>query len=371
MLADLHNPTRYRRQISEATGACLHHMRIFAGDPRPLDVALHGAPCRTVVAVGDRRRTTRPEVWHMAVFDCRFLERGWCAAYVVNGVLNLSSILDDFNNDAPLGWRTILLGGYPQSGLLPARPGQVFVLAYTAQEGGGVTANSEDGAAAPSTAVSNAVQPPADTEHGAGTGDLETGSMLQHMVVDGAEASTEHRLPFFVLMPEYVPEVVVAQTSLPVTIERACALVDAERDAHNQHRFPRLLPPQLQPPLDTPCLLAVPDWPFPGVPILIVSFVLPFRLFTVVVPPIIFVGDILHLAKIVTQDVSVFVGDLPWASPLSDQLHVQAGTLFTVFPAGAPVVPPLPLSVMLASMEGWRSTPTTLGRFEPGVWVVY
>ncbi|CAE7269223.1 R1 [Symbiodinium microadriaticum] len=330
MLADLHNPARYRRQISEVTGACLHRMRIFAGDPRPLDVALHGVPCHTVVAVGERRRTTRPEVWHMAIFDCRFLERGWCAAYVVNGVLNLGSILDDFNNDAPLGWRTILLGDYPQSGLLPARPGQVFVLAYTAQEGGGATVTGEDGAAAPTSAASNEVQPLSDT----GIGDPEAGPTLQHLTADDAEVPIAHRLPFFVLMPEYVPEVVVVQTSLPVTTEQACALVDAERDAHNQHRFPRLLSPQLQPALDTPCLLAVPDWTFTGVPILIVSFVLPFRLFTVVVPPIIFVGDVLHLAKIETHDVSVFVGDLPWASPLSDRLHVQAGTLFTVFPEG-------------------------------------
>ena len=365
MLADLHNPARYRRQISEVTGACLHRMRIFAGDPRPLDVALHGVPCHTVVAVGERRRTTRPEVWHMAIFDCRFLERGWCAAYVVNGVLNLGSILDDFNNDAPLGWRTILLGDYPQSGLLPARPGQVFVLAYTAQEGGGATVTGEDGAAAPTSAASNEVQPLSDT----GIGDPEAGPTLQHLTADDAEVPIAHRLPFFVLMPEYVPEVVVVQTSLPVTTEQACALVDAERDAHNQHRFPRLLSPQLQPALDTPCLLAVPDWTFTGVPILIVSFVLPFRLFTVVVPPIIFVGDVLHLAKIETHDVSVFVGDLPWASPLSDRLHVQAGTLFTVFPEGAPVVPPLPLSTMLASIEGWRSTPLALGPFEPGVWL--
>ncbi|CAE7942908.1 unnamed protein product, partial [Symbiodinium necroappetens] len=369
MLADLHNPTRYRRQISEATGANLHRMRIFASDPRPLDVALQGVPCRTVVAVGDRRRTTVPEVWHMAVFDCRLLERGWCAAYVVNGVLNVGSILDDFDADAPLGWRTVLLGGHPQSGLLPARPGQVFVLAYTVREGGEPAAHSDDVAAASSAAASSPAQRQADPDQSESTGDPEAAPLLQPTVAGGAVVSTEHRLPFLVLMPEYVPEVVVVQTSLPVTIEAACALVDEARDAHNQHRFPRLLPLQLQPPLDTPCLLAVPDWHFPGVPILIVSFVLPFRLFTVVVPSVIRVEDILHLARIETHDVMVFVRDLPWASPLSDRLQVQAGALFTVFPAGAPVVPPLPLSVMLASSEGWRSAPIALGPFEPGVWL--
>ncbi|CAE7233843.1 unnamed protein product [Symbiodinium necroappetens] len=303
MLADLHSPTRYRRQISEATGANLHRMRIFASDPRPLDVALHGVPCRTVVAVGDRRRTIVPEVWHMAVFDCRLLECGWCAAYVVNGVLNVGSILDDFDAARFLRWR-ILLG--KEESLLPT----------------------------------------ADPEQSESTEDPEASPLLQPTGACGAVESTEHRLPFFVLMPEYAPEVVVVQTSLPVTVEAACALVDEARDAHNQHKFSRLLPPQLQPPLDTPCLLAVPDWPFNGVPILIVSFVLPFRLFTVVVPPDICVEDILHLARIETQDVMVFVQDLPWASPLTERLHVQAGALFTVFPAGTPVVPPLPLSVM-------------------------
>ena len=77
---------------------------------------------------------------------------------------------------------------------------------------------------------------------------------------------------FLVLMPEYAQEHVTVAMQLPASIDEAIQLVDEARDAQNRHRFGRLVPALVQPALGFACLIAVPDWPFEGVPALYVCF---------------------------------------------------------------------------------------------------
>ena len=57
---DSRTPWRYREHIAGVTGACLASMRLFAGQPRPLDIAIRGIPCYTAIAVGDRVAPSQP-----------------------------------------------------------------------------------------------------------------------------------------------------------------------------------------------------------------------------------------------------------------------------------------------------------------------
>ena len=105
-------------------------MRIYAGTPRPTDVAINEVPCGTVLAVGDRDRSHAQPAWHLVLIDSRPIQMGWTAVYAVSGMIDVGQLLADFDRYAPLGWHTILLDDLPQTGWIEARPGQIFVLAY-------------------------------------------------------------------------------------------------------------------------------------------------------------------------------------------------------------------------------------------------
>ena len=363
-IPDPGSPTRYRQHIAEATGASLPHMRLYASRPRPQNAAINGVPCRTVLAVGDRQDASET-VWHMSLFDCRFLEMGWCAAYAVNGRLDIGGVLDDFNNVAPLGWHTVVLGEHPQTGVIRARAGQVFVLAFRANADRAEVPTEAD----PATLQESGTPPQGHTEDPIEeTESPEATAAPASPALDAAEASP--RLHFLLLAQGYTNEHLSIQLAQPVTVDTMLSAVDANRDATGRHRFPRVVPAPLQPALPFACLITMPEWEAIGLPIIIVCHEPPFRVFSVVVPPLLQAGDILNLANEQDRDLQVFHGDIPWAIPHAQQVQVSAGDLFILLPANQPFIPPLPLATVLTVPVGGPDDPVLPGPFQVGVWLL-
>ena len=363
-IPDPGSPTRYRQHIAEITGASLPHMRLFASRPRPQNAAINGVPCRTVLAIGDRQGTLGP-AWHMILFDCRFLEMGWCAAYAVNGRLDIGGVLDDFNNVAPLGWHAVVLGAHPQTGIIQARAGQVFVLAFHA---------NADPAAVPVDADSVTLQGSEDPQQEP-TGDSDEVNETPEITVSPAALTQDiddgsSSFHFLLLAPEYTNEHLSIQLAQPVTVEAMLRAIDASRDAAGRHRFPRVVPVLLQPALPFACLITVPEWETIGLPILVVCHAPPFRVFSAVVPALLQAGDILNLANEHDRDAQVFHRDMPWALPHDQWLQISAGDLFTLLPANQPFIPPLPLATVLSSPVGGWDDPVLPGPFQAGVWLL-
>ena len=358
-------PARYRQEIADVTGAVLSRMRIYAGEPRPTDAAINGVPCGAVLAIGDRERSYIQPSWHLVLIDGRLIHRGWTEAYAISGMLDVECLLADFDTNAPLRWHTILLDHPSQAGWIAARPGQIFTLAYAQgarstvlpTAGADQALTNEAGTADPWDNIPEAPEP------------VEWPSIDAEPAVGPTEENALTPLHFLILMPEYQGELVTVSIVLPTTIESVLPLVDQARDAQNRHRFGRLVPVDVQPALGAACLLAVPDWPFFGVPALFVSFVAPVRLFTLVVPPILEVADVL---RIVDERVpaQAFVQDVPWAVPGDTRFRVETGHLFSVFPIGQPYIPTIRLTDMLRSAEGWHSDPVLPNPPGDGLWLL-
>ena len=351
--ADPAVPMRYRHRIAEATGANLAHMRLYASEQRPRDAAINGVPCTTIVAVGDRRRDYVQPAWHMALLDCRFIEMGWNAVYVTSGTFDIQKVLDDFDRHAPLGWHTILLGGFPQTGLIAARPGQIFVLAYASGAHNRTSlASAEHGEEQTGSFPHASHGEPPNSPPEPGTPEADAGSRTDAQNPGGVPVE----IHCLILMPEYAQEHVVVPVVLPASVDTVLRLVDQVRDAQYRHFFGRLIPVDVQPALGAACLLAVPDWAFEGVPALFVCFAPPVRVFTLVVPAILSTEGILRIVG-ANAHMQVFVRDVPWALPADASTPVRSGDLFSVFPTGHPYIPPITLASMLRTAEGWHDEP--------------
>ena len=364
--ADPTVPMRYRHRIAEATGANPAHMRLYACEQRPRDAAINGVPCTTIIAVGDRRRDYVQPAWHMALLDCRFIEMGWHAVYVTSGTFDIQKVLDDFDSHAPLGWHTILLGDFPQTGRIAARPGQIFVLAYAAEAHqrtsiAGAEHGEEQDGSFPHVPHD---EPPNDSpESGTPGTEAETRTDDQNHEGDPVEV---HCLT---LMPEYAQEHVVVPVVLPASVDAVLQLVDQVRDAQYRHLFGRLIPVDVQPALGAACILAVPAWTFEGVPALFVSFAPPVRVFALVVPASLSAEGILRIVG-ANAHMQVFVRDVPWALPADASTPVRSGDLFTVFPIGHPYIPPITLASMLRTAEGWHDEPVLPRPPSDGLWLL-
>ena len=381
-LADLWQPTRYRQHIADSAGVCLATMRIFAARPQPMDVSLDGVPCVTALAVGEPPRHARSLIWHLVLLDCRPLEDSWQTWYAYDGFVDVGALLHVFNRDAPLGWRTRLADHGQLLGQLYTVPGQILVLYYepspqdgardmplggdcrvsasghTPSRGLGDVASGED----PSGAF--------DPSHAHQPNDLSDGPSLG---VDTASASAvEERtvLHFLLLAQGFISEPLSVEAAFPLIPEDACDLISASREARGGRRFPRLLLAPWQPAFAFACVLALPYWEIPGVPLLIACYLPPVRLMTVLAPANVSVEDILLLSGIGAQDVHVYFSDQPWALRIQTVLAVAPGDLITIFPNGHPRIPPVSLSRILASPEGWSDEPSPLGPYERQAWIL-
>ena len=366
LLTDPLSPIRYRHDVAQATGVPISVLRLYAAHPRPTDVILNGVPCQAVVLAGNRSAQNVQSPWHIAVLDCRLLEMGWSAAYVTNGTFDARHTLDEFDRSAPLGWRTILLGDHPQQGEIPARPGQIFTLAYAPPDRTTAPATADSTDSRPVTGNAAPLAPAGSDyeQESEPANDTELNTAVAGQSADGID------ITFLLVMLEYASEQVIIRVTLPIDVEAALQLVDAARDAQNRHRFPRLVPIPFQPALAFVCLLAVPSWELRATPVLFVSYVAPLRIFMMPVPSVLSVPDLFRLVFVASGEAQIYVQDTPWAVAGEGRVQLRTGDLVTAVPVGEPRIPPVPLTVMLGSPDGWRSDPVIPRPPGDGLWLL-
>ena len=353
-------------------------MRIFAARPKPPDAALNGVPCHAILGVGDAQIQRPSIVWHLVILDCRAMEDGWQTWCALDGFVNLDELLSHFSQDAPLGWHA-RVACERQAGFLHTIAGQVLVLFFEPVEHSRAE-GSRARAHTPGSEERQTSSPAFETRNDAAASSSDR----------PAPAAPDQRLPeacpsveialhgeevagpplhFLLLTPGYVPELVSVLAAPPVSLEEVRHLIGLHRAVRGSFMFPRLVLAEVQPALSFACVLALPEWEPTGIPVLIVCFVPPVRLFSVIAPTILAVPEILRLAGVEGSDVHLYVSDVPWALTVEARYEVSTGDLIMIFPADHPRIPPLALTQMLSSSEGWHSEPFLPGPFERRVWV--
>ena len=371
--------TRYRQRISDVTGACLTSMCLFSARPRPTDAEIGGVPCRTVIAVGEPQEA-HSDNWQMIVLDCRPLEDGWQAAYVHGERLDVLSVLADFDNSAPLGWRTCFAGDMPADGLLHVDAGQVLVFCYTPAEdpvgwpssetaAGSAAGPSRETAGNAASSTEPAPEPSNVPDSLEPSGDVE--GAVSPASVSACAAAARTLVHFLILAPEYEAEVIQVPLELPITPAAALEAVARLRDPSCARRFPRLQQVPVQPSFSFACVLALPAWDFEGVPVMIACLVSPFRVFATIAPAVVRPAAVLRLAGIGTDTGAlVFYHDVPWAVPDGAEIHVRAGCLLTVSSPGQTDPPPISFHNMLSSSNGWHDDPFLPGPYTDEIWIL-
>ncbi|CAE7699183.1 unnamed protein product [Symbiodinium sp. CCMP2456] len=363
--------TRYRERIAAVTGAPVARMRLYASQPPPADASLNGVVCRSVVAVGVVSFVAQSRDWHLILLDCRPIEDGWRTYHAYAGIVDVDRLLDEIGSEAPLGWHAHLLGDLPQTGELTTVPGQVIVVGYAPDSSGTPSAPFVPSRAAGSSAPD--ARPTGDEVPYSAWDDDDFDDPAVHgpLASGSADGTDTIELHFLVLVPEYGAEHVCVPTHLPTSAGPITGLISEARDVNCSRMFPWLMLPAVQPSLSFACALALPPWEFPGVPVLVVCFVPPFRIFAAILPAVLTVDAILHFSGIGEGvAVQVFVADVPWAAPPDAQIHVNPGDLLTISPTGTAGAPPLQLQVMLSSGVGWHTDPILPGPYDEGVWLL-
>ncbi|CAE7844688.1 unnamed protein product, partial [Symbiodinium microadriaticum] len=386
-IADYGVPTTYRAQIAAALGVAERGLQLCPAQPRVENACLDGVVCRAVLAVRDAGLSMQsPSVG--VILDLRFLLLGWRVLNAVRSQVDCVALLADLRAEAPLGWSVALRGIAPDVVQLDVFPGQVLTVVLkpevsppawlTAVEpsdsgvADGALAGSGD---APPLPGSSADAPGNQSESSAPT-PVQSEDPASHAVASGEPLHTDNEeepaeLHFLILTPEYAGEHVSVQTRLPLTIVESIALVAARRADDRQSLFPRLIAVPVQPALPAACVLALPSWDSVGVPIVIVSYVPPLRVFAQCVPTVLDADGVLRLAQIGGhQQARVFVSDTPWPIEHGAPFHVDVGDLVMILPPEHPVIPPLRLRTMLASAAGWHTDPVLPIPEADALWIV-
>ncbi|CAE7322558.1 hypothetical protein AK812_SmicGene13673 [Symbiodinium microadriaticum] len=353
-------PTAYRAQIAAALGIKEQGLQLYPTQPRVADACLDGVICRTVIAARDTGSSSLASSFGV-ILDLRFLLLGWRILQVTHGQVDHVALLAALEVDAPLGWSVALREIAPDVEQLDVSPGQVLVAVLRPavspperQHVAGHSASGSDNSAPAGQGDTSLV--PASSADASGVGaasstsaPVQPGNPASPAVTSGETISAgdvEERaeLHFLVLTPEYASEHVTLQTRLPLTIVESIALVSARRVADRAALFPRLIAVPVQPALPAACILAMPPWEPDGVPVVIVSYVPPLRVFAQCVPTVLDVESVLRIARIGDNpQARVFVSDTPWPVERDAPFHVDVGDLVLVLPTGHPVIPPLRL----------------------------
>ena len=382
-IPDPSRPTSYRRDIAAAVAASPDAVQLVPARPRPHDVSISGIACRTVIGVCDTSRPSHSATGHFVLLDCRPIEEGWKAYEVPHGRLDVGRLLDSFDHEAPPGWQTCVMEFQWRHGFLPTEPGQVLTIIYAydghydlgRRHSTSEQASSGDIASSSSSQTPTRVAPPSsrpDTDHtdheGAGT---TSTSSAPHNDAVRSQAPVLTDLHFLLLTPEYAPERVTLSSELPARAEDIVAAIDTVRDPARRAFFPRLLLVPLQPTFSFVSLLAVPQWPFEGVPFLITCLHPPVRVLPIVGPAVLTAEDVLRLAGVGTDArVRVFSSDVPWPLRWGDPINVRPGDLLTIIPEDQPFVPPVPIQHFFNSSEGWHPDPLFPSPSDDATWVL-
>ncbi|CAE7223156.1 unnamed protein product [Symbiodinium sp. CCMP2456] len=372
-ITDYAAPTSYRRGIASYVGIELSRLCLFAAQPRPTDVAIQGVPCRTILAVGERYDEDWRRSWHLVVLDCRPLEDGCRALHVYNRIVDVAGLLDEFNREAPHGWRAALRDG-TQTGELVTVPGQTLSLIYVpvlelaASDPLDVAVVAVGSDLAPAIATRDSTQPLSGPGGTAGDEALATAHAGNGT---GLAAAVPTDLTVLVFAPEYETEVLRLRIQLPADVDTLLRSADAAREPEARWRFPRLVPVAIQPPYSFVCIVAVPAWPFAGVPVLVACADPPFRLFAVVVPDTLRADGVRRLAGIPDgARARVYVADVPWEVAADVTVHVRPGELLSIFPEGDAGIPPVHLDRILRDSAGWHDDGAMPGPFSDNLWLL-
>ena len=182
-IANPHEPSLYRAQIASVVGLPISQINIFAATPRPTDIAEHGVPCRTALAISAAPSRTEFRVIVSYSIVARYLE-DWQEIHTDNGWLDMQRLLRLFRASAPRGWQPTFGIPVGPEGVAKVRPGQVIVVTYAtdttatpALEATGALPTTGTDAEAPTEDGDFA--PPDEGSHG--TNDVETDPCSRHL----------------------------------------------------------------------------------------------------------------------------------------------------------------------------------------------
>ncbi|OLP92715.1 hypothetical protein AK812_SmicGene25476 [Symbiodinium microadriaticum] len=382
-IPDPTRPTSYRRDIAAAVASGPETVHLVPARPRPRDVSISGVPCRTVIGVCDKSHPSYSATEHFVLLDCRPIEMGWKAYGASQGRLDVGRLLDSFSDEAPAGWQACVMEFQWRHGFLPTEPGQILTIiyAYDGPHDFGRRLPAQDYGLSRDAASSSSPQAPAGTGPTPRRANASrearevvgTPSFASDPQTGAEESSAQARvsLHFLIFTPEYTPERITLASALPARVEDIIEEVDILRDPARRAFFPRLLPVPLQPTFSFVSLLAIPQWPFEGVPFLITCLHPPVRVLPVVGPAVLTAEDVLRLAG-VNEDarVRVFSSDVPWPLRWNDRFNVRSGDSLTIIPEDQPFVPPVPIQHFFNSSEGWHPDPVVPDPSDDATWVI-
>ncbi|CAE7884795.1 unnamed protein product [Symbiodinium microadriaticum] len=368
-LADFGRPTRYREQIAACVGIRLRDLRLFPSQPRSVDAALEGIPCRTTIAVGDANRYTSADTFEVIV-DARAVLLGWFTVTAVACRVSCTCILQTLIPevsprlllslaDVPTGTDTlevvpgqILVVRADQAGLAGIHfaepteplgerrvsPGYGPTSGETPPGRSGEEAPDRDGS--DTDTPENPPGPPPIAEPGQGE------SVGVDTVINYFEAT------FVVVKQSFTHEVIRVRLPEGVAVEDALSAVSAACSPHYQTRTPCIREVWQQPRGDHALVVGVPDWPFEGSIVVVDTRTINGAAAHVIGS----IGrvDFLTLSGIPGNiEVEIYVGDLPWPLPHGLRVEVRTGDLILFTPARHGVHVVSSLTEMLSSAFGW------------------
>ena len=361
---------RYRQAIADAVSISSRSMRLYAASPRPRDAASNGVPCEAVIAVDEGCALEQRAVWFLALLDCRHLEKGWRGLLVRDGRIDVREVLQELQAGAPPGWEVGFRDANTSHDMLSAGPGpgQVFVVIFRPAGNAEVPTNPASAGAQASAALGS------DDTNGLGRveEEAEEGAFVDDMPgVSSAQEEQGQPAHFLLFSPEYQAEAVQVRLRFPASIDEVFSRVNEVRDVDRGRWFPQLIVVPSQPPIPFACLLALPAWPFDGIPVLFACYVPPTRYFAAVVPAVLSVEEIARVACVPSWvPVRVIVSAVPWAFPAGERINVAAGDLIAVYVEDQYWFPPLAFRDFLNSGDGWPADPTPPGPGAEGDWLL-
>ena len=366
-LLDDQAPARHHSNIADAVGLPPQATRLYAATPPPGDVAEHGVPCHTVIAACDIRQT-RSDTWHAVILDCRHILEDWTELVVPDGRLHLTQLRSRFQDTVPAGWT--LQFDIPDAGddVVTVRPGQVIAVTYAATESSDAQGPAADPADCPA--------PAEQTEGGDETPPSPRSSANEQPDIDPDAAANVPSvdvvsLSVYVYSEHYTPEHCRIHMPAMFQTHELVDAIDQVRNPIAQRIFPDIIPVVPQPDRSFLTFLALPAWPYVGVPVFFQVIGPAARRFAIFAPAVLTRSDVLFLARCDREaQCHVHLGDTPWPLPDDGAHPIQAGTLITIRPWNITLPDMLPLAALLALPPAWVWPYHTPAFWSGGTWLV-
>eukprot|EP00439_Symbiodinium_sp_Y106_P063226 s3353_g9.t1 len=178
-------------------------------------------------------------------------------------------------------------------------------------------------------------------------------------------------VPFLVFTQEYWPELCLVTLPLPITVPQALTTLAAVREPNARALFPVLIPVLPQPRGDVGFVLALPEWPFSAVPVLVDRTFFDGRVHSALLSPAMNRRSILSAVGIADDPgIVVYARDWPWAIADEHACQLQSGDLIVVANWDHPLLAHAYLADMLLSPLGWDATVDLPGHYDSAMWVL-